>query len=162
MIRDVCTIMAIESEKYYSKGNFQILYFDMFLIGCNYVTGSTFSKTKTLLSKSTTYLLNSDEKKKRIIKLHYNADIEFLKKIWFLPESGYVGKLHKILNPKVEVSRIIKISPEPLSLTVDGKVIDVPIPQSFIGMYDYIESYFSIWQAFYYFCCSFSHISNKL
>lgn len=68
------------------------------------------------------------------MNISQNANIDFCKSFWFLAESELMKQVPTVVGHNVAVSKIIQIPPEPLTLTVDNKDIDIPIPNSHIGM----------------------------
>lgn len=84
---------------------------------------------------TTKFFTDPEEKAKRIVNISQNADIDFCKAFWFLSEGELMKHLPSVVAPSVGVSKVIHIPTEPLSLLVDGKEIDIPIPTSYIGRY---------------------------
>lgn len=82
---------------------------------------------------STRYFTDPEEKAKRIVNILQNADIDFCKAFWFLSEGELMKHLPSVVAASVAVSKIICIPTEPLSLMVDGKEINIPIPTSYLG-----------------------------
>lgn len=95
---------------------------------------SSFLKIGSLFTKAK-YLLDEDFRTKRIVKVINNCNVQFVKRFWFTSERGFTGKAFNYNIFKVEVSQLIHILPKPLSVTVDNRKIDIPIPDSHIGKF---------------------------
>ena len=61
--------------------------------------------------------------------------LDFCKSFWSLSESELVNQLPSVVSPNVAICKVINIAPEPLTLTVNGKDIEIPVPSSYLGMY---------------------------
>lgn len=71
-----------------------------------------------------------------------NAKVDFCKAFWFLSESEIMNQIPSFVSASVAVSKTINLPPEPLSIAVNGRDIEVPIPSSYIGNF-----------VFFYFIC---------
>ncbi|KAJ8937288.1 hypothetical protein NQ318_020338 [Aromia moschata] len=98
-----------------------------------YSQGSTFSKATNSVMSTTKYITDPEQRARRIVNISQNAEVDFCKAFYFLSEAELMNQLPSIVSPSVAVSKVIHIPPEPLSITVDGKEIEVPIPSSHIG-----------------------------
>lgn len=92
------------------------------------------SKATNSVMTTTKYFTDPEERAKRVVNISQNAEIDFCKAFWFLSESELMHHLPAVVAPSVAVSKIIHLPPEPFTLTVDGKEIEVPVPKSHIGM----------------------------
>ncbi|EFA02512.1 hormone-sensitive lipase [Tribolium castaneum] len=106
--------MAIFSEIYYNQGSF-------------------FAKATTSLMATSKYVNDPEQRARRIVNISQNADVNFCKAFWFLSENELMTNMPYVVAPSVAVSRIISLPPEPFTLEVDGREIDVPVPSSHIG-----------------------------
>lgn len=91
------------------------------------------SRATNSVMTTTKFLADPEERAKRIVNISKNATIDFLKSFWFLSESELMGQLPSVVAQSVEVSKVIQLPPEPLSLMIDGKEIHIPVPSSHIG-----------------------------
>jgi hormone-sensitive lipase len=59
-----------------------------------------------------------------------------LQAYWFLAEGKLMHTLPSIVGYKVEINKVFKIPPEPLQIHSEkyGKLIDIPLPHSHIGL----------------------------
>lgn len=114
IVRFVALSMVIFSEAYYSRGSF-------------------LSKARNSVTTTAKYLTDPEERAKRIVNISQNANIDFCKSFWFLAESELMKQVPTVVGHNVAISKIIQIPPEPLTLTIDNKDIDIPIPTSHIG-----------------------------
>lgn len=67
------------------------------------------------------------------MNISQNADVNFCKAFWFLSEFELMHHLPSVVAQTVAVSKIIELPPEPLTITHNGKEIQVPVPNSHIG-----------------------------
>ncbi|KAL1506347.1 hypothetical protein ABEB36_005730 [Hypothenemus hampei] len=114
VLQFIALSMAIFSEAYYSQG-------------------SLISKATNSVMTTTKYLTDPEQRAKRIVNISQSADVDFCKAFWFLSESELMSHLPSVVSPAVAVCKVIVIAPEPLTLTVNGKEIEIPIPLSHIG-----------------------------
>lgn len=84
---------------------------------------------------TTKYITDPEQRAKRIVNISQNADVDFCKSFWFLSESELLNQLPSVVSPSVAVCKVINIAPEPLSLNLEGKEINIPVPSSYIGKY---------------------------
>jgi hormone-sensitive lipase len=106
--------MAIFSEIYYNQGSF-------------------FAKATTSVMATSKYVNDPEQRARRIVNISQNADVDFCKAFWFLSENELMTNMPYVVTPTVAVSRIISLPPEPFTVNVDSKEIDVPVPSSHIG-----------------------------
>lgn len=97
--------------------------------------GSVISRATNSIVTTTKYFKDPEERAKRIVNISQNADVEFCKSFWFLSEMELMHHLPSIVAQNVAVSKIIQLPPEPLTIKVGEREIEVPIPDSHIGMY---------------------------
>lgn len=115
--------MAIFSEIYYNQGSF-------------------FAKATTSLMATSKYVNDPEQRARRIVNISQNADVNFCKAFWFLSENELMTNMPYVAAPSVAVSRIISLPPEPFTIEVDGKEIDVPVPTSHIGKKNYLLKFY--------------------
>lgn len=114
IMRFVVLSMAIFSEAFYSHG-------------------SLFSKAKNSLTTTAKYILDPEERSKRVIQIFQYASVDFCKSFWFLAESELMKQVPLVVGQSVAVSKIIQIPPQPLVLNVDNREVAIPVPNSYIG-----------------------------
>uniref|UniRef100_A0A1Y1LC87 Hormone-sensitive lipase n=1 Tax=Photinus pyralis TaxID=7054 RepID=A0A1Y1LC87_PHOPY len=114
MLRFVMLSMAIFSEAFYSHG-------------------SMFSKAKNSVTTTAKYILDPEERSKRVIKIFQYAPVDFCKSFWFLSESELMKQMPLVIGHSVAVSKLIQIPPQPLVLNTGDGDISVPVPYSYIG-----------------------------
>lgn len=83
---------------------------------------------------TTKFLADPEERAKRIVNISKNATIDFLKSFWFLSESELMGQLPSVVAQSVDICKVIQLPPEPLTLTVNGREVEIPVPSSHIGI----------------------------
>ncbi|XP_066257180.1 hormone-sensitive lipase isoform X3 [Euwallacea similis] len=115
VLQFIALSMAIFSEAYFSEG-------------------SLISKATNSFMTTTKYITDPEQRAKRIVNISQSADVDFCKAFWFLSESELMNQLPSVVSPTVAVCKVIVIAPEPLSLNVNGKEIEVPVPTSHIGL----------------------------
>lgn len=145
VLRFVGLSMVVYSEAYYHQGmkkkpiniEYQKNQFENWsgYLGTKFspYTGSMMSRATNSVMTTTKFLADPEERGKRIVNISKNANIDFLKSFWFLSESELMGQLPSVVADSVEVCKVIQIPPEPLSLQINGKTIQIPIPSSHIG-----------------------------
>lgn len=79
------------------------------------------------------YLTDPEERARRIVNITQNADVDFIKSFWSLTEGELMNQVPTVVGQNVAISKIIQIPPEPLTITVDDKEVEIPIPESHIG-----------------------------
>lgn len=114
VLQFIALSMAIFSEAYYSQG-------------------SLISKATNSVMTTTKYITDPEQRAKRIVNISQNADVDFCKSFWFLSESELMNQLPSVVSPNVAVCKLISIAPEPLSVHVDGRDIEIPVPTSHLG-----------------------------
>ncbi|KAF5285296.1 hypothetical protein FQA39_LY04395 [Lamprigera yunnana] len=114
ILRFVTLSMVIFSEAFYSQG-------------------SIFSKAKNSVTTTARYLIDPEERAKRILHVFQFASLDFLKSFWFLTESELMKQVPFVVGQSVAVSKLIQIPPQSLVINVNEEEIDVPIPSSHIG-----------------------------
>ncbi|KAJ8966873.1 hypothetical protein NQ314_003267 [Rhamnusium bicolor] len=102
-------------------------------LGFQLVQGSIISKATNSVMSTTKYITDPEQRARRIVNISQNAEVDFCKAFWFLSETELMNQLPSIVSPSVAVSKVINLPPEPLSIIVDGKEIEVPVPSSHIG-----------------------------
>lgn len=113
-LRFISLSMAIFSEAYYSDG-------------------SMLSKATNSVMTTTKYVSDPEQRAKRVVNIGNNADVDFCKAFWFLSESELMQYLPSIVAPSAAICKTINIPTEPITLNVNDKEIDIPIPMSHIG-----------------------------
>lgn len=98
-----------------------------------YSDGSILSKATNSVTTTAKYLTDPEERAKRIVNITQNADIDFIKAFWSLAEGELMNQVPTVVGQNVAVSKIIEIPPEPLTITVGDKEVEIPIPESHIG-----------------------------
>ncbi|XP_030747220.1 hormone-sensitive lipase isoform X2 [Sitophilus oryzae] len=114
VLQFIALSMAIFSEAYYSEG-------------------SLISKATNSFMTTTKYITDPEQRAKRIVNISKNANVDFCKAFWFLSESELMNQLPSVVSPNVAVCKVISIAPEPMSLNINGKEIDIPVPNSYLG-----------------------------
>lgn len=104
------------------------------------ILGSILSKATNSFLTTTKYITDPEQRAKRIVNISQSADVDFCKAFWFLSENELMSQLPSVVSPTVAVCKVIVIAPEPLTLTVDGKEIEIPVPSSHIGKWFSISS----------------------
>ncbi|KAF5308879.1 hypothetical protein FQR65_LT00579 [Abscondita terminalis] len=114
VLRFVCLSMVIFSEAFYSQG-------------------SLLSKARNSVTTTAKYLMDPEERAKRMINIFQYANLDFLKSFWFLAESELMKQVPLVVGPSVAVSKVIQIPPQHLTLKVDNQDVEIPVPSSHIG-----------------------------
>ncbi|XP_050315776.1 hormone-sensitive lipase isoform X2 [Anthonomus grandis grandis] len=114
VLQFIALSMAIFSEAYYSQG-------------------SLISKATNSVMTTTKYITDPEQRAKRIVNISQSAEVDFCKSFWFLSESELMNQLPSVISPSVAVCKVISIAPEPFSLEIDGKQVEVPVPTSYLG-----------------------------
>lgn len=115
----ILTSMTIFSELYYTQG-------------------SLMTKATTSLIASSKYLLDPEQRARRVVNICQNASVDFCKAFWFLSENELLKNMTGV-SASIGVSQLIVIRPEPFTICVDGEEIDIPVPFSHIGKRFYIK-----------------------
>ncbi|KAK4886221.1 hypothetical protein RN001_002492 [Aquatica leii] len=114
VLRFVCLSMVIFSEAFYSQG-------------------SILTKAKNSVTTTAKYLMDPEERAKRMINIFHYTNLDFLKSFWFLAESELMKQVPIMVGQSVAVSKVIQIPPQALTLHVDNNDVEIPIPHSHIG-----------------------------
>ncbi|CAH0560948.1 unnamed protein product [Brassicogethes aeneus] len=114
VLQFIALSMAIFSEAYYGQG-------------------SLLSKATSHVMTTTKYLTDPEQRARRIVNISQNADVDFCKAFWFLSESELMNHVPNVVSNSIAVSQIIQLPPEPLTLTVNGREVEVPVPSAHIG-----------------------------
>ncbi|KAJ3659164.1 hypothetical protein Zmor_010868 [Zophobas morio] len=111
LLQFISMSMAIFSEIYYNQGSF-------------------LSKATSSLKATSKYVNDPEQRARRIVNISQNASVDFCKAFWFLSENELMTNMPYVVTPTVAVSRVINLPPEPFTLEVNGKEVEVPVPSS--------------------------------
>ncbi|XP_060532409.1 hormone-sensitive lipase isoform X2 [Cylas formicarius] len=112
ILQFVSLSMAIFSEAYYTQG-------------------SLFAKAKNSVVTAVKYILDPELRARRIVNISENADVDFCKSFWFLSECTPMNGLPSVVG--VDVCQAISLTPQPFALEIDDRIIEVPVPSSYLG-----------------------------
>ncbi|XP_018336747.1 hormone-sensitive lipase isoform X2 [Agrilus planipennis] len=117
------------------KPTLQMVAFAMAVFSEAYFSRSYFTKATNSVISTATYLTDPEQRAKTIVNVSQTANIDFCKSFWFLSESELMHNLPSVIRAHayVAVTKILLIPPKPLTLTINGQDIDIPIPESHIG-----------------------------
>jgi hypothetical protein len=82
------------------------------------------------------YLLHTDLLSQRLVDIYKHAEGNFNKALFEIFESKFYGIYQALSEHKLAVNRVFQISTDPLDIFSEkhGKLIDIPVPSSHLGV----------------------------
>lgn len=82
------------------------------------------------------YFLDPDSLSKRLVEIYENSQHGFPRTVTSLFELSVYGIYQELTEHKIDVNKVLKIPTDPLKLYSEkfGKLIDIPVPKSHVGV----------------------------